>query len=63
MSTYRSEKENVDEDVLRLGSGPLAVEIDIMQVRVLCGLARIWAVCSIPACLRHPGQTQDRAAL
>jgi hypothetical protein len=31
-STFRSEKENVDEDVLRLGSGPLAVEVDIMQV-------------------------------
>jgi lactoylglutathione lyase len=30
-STYRSEKENVDEDVLRLGKGPFAVEVDIMQ--------------------------------
>jgi lactoylglutathione lyase len=29
--TFRSEKENVDEDILRLGSGPLAVEIDLMQ--------------------------------
>ena len=28
---YRSEKENVDEDILRLGSGPHAVEIDLMQ--------------------------------
>ncbi|NNE95116.1 MAG: VOC family protein [Acidimicrobiales bacterium] len=28
---YRSEAENVDEDVLALGSGPHAVEIDLMQ--------------------------------
>ena len=29
--TYQSEKENVDEDILRLGEGPHAVEVDIMQ--------------------------------
>ncbi len=29
--TYKSEKENVDEDILRLGKGPHAVEVDIMQ--------------------------------
>lgn len=29
--TYQSEKENVDEDILRLGKGPHAVEVDIMQ--------------------------------
>jgi lactoylglutathione lyase len=28
---YRSEKENVDEDIARIGTGPLAVEIDLMQ--------------------------------
>lgn len=28
---YRAEKENVDEDILQLGSGPHAVEIDLMQ--------------------------------
>jgi lactoylglutathione lyase len=28
---YRSEKENVDEDVARIGKGPLSVEIDLMQ--------------------------------
>ena len=28
---YRAEKENVDEDILELGSGPHAVEIDLMQ--------------------------------
>jgi lactoylglutathione lyase len=28
---YTSENENVDEDILRLGSGPTAVEIDLMQ--------------------------------
>ena len=28
---YQSESENVDEDILRLGSGPHAVEIDLMQ--------------------------------
>lgn len=29
--SFRSEKENVDEDILELGRGPLAVEVDIMQ--------------------------------
>ncbi|MGB9992657.1 VOC family protein [Massilia sp. SM-13] len=28
---FRSERENVDEDILLLGSGPLAVEFDLMQ--------------------------------
>ena len=28
---YVSESENVDEDILRLGDGPYAVEIDLMQ--------------------------------
>lgn len=31
VSTFRSDRENVDEDVLRVGRGPFAVEIDIMQ--------------------------------
>ena len=31
VSTYRSEKENVDEDILKIGKGLAAVEIDIMQ--------------------------------
>ena len=30
-STFRSEKENVDEDILEIGSGVLAIEVDIMQ--------------------------------
>lgn len=29
--SFRSEKENVDEDILRIGSGTFAVEVDIMQ--------------------------------
>ncbi len=29
--TTQSESENVDEDILELGSGPFAVEIDLMQ--------------------------------
>ena len=29
--TFRSERENVDEDILALGSGPLRVEVDVMQ--------------------------------
>ena len=29
--TYRSESENVDEDIARAGRGPLAVEVDLMQ--------------------------------
>ena len=31
VGTYRSEKENVDEDIYVLGSGVHAVEIDLMQ--------------------------------
>jgi len=30
-SNYRAESENVDEDILSLGKGPYAVEIDLMQ--------------------------------
>jgi len=29
--TYRSEKENVDEDIISLGKGAFAVEVDLMQ--------------------------------
>jgi lactoylglutathione lyase len=29
--TYRSERENVDEDILAAGAGAFAVEIDLMQ--------------------------------
>jgi lactoylglutathione lyase len=29
--SYRSEAENVDEDILRIGAGSSAVEIDLMQ--------------------------------
>ena len=28
---YRSERENVDEDILAIGSGPHEVEVDLMQ--------------------------------
>lgn len=31
VSSFRSEKENVDEDILRMGKGATAVEIDIME--------------------------------
>lgn len=31
VGSYTSEAENVSEDILRLGSGELAVEIDLMQ--------------------------------
>ena len=30
-STFTSERENVDEDICALGSGPHAVEVDLMQ--------------------------------
>ncbi|MFW2422153.1 MAG: VOC family protein [Porticoccaceae bacterium] len=30
-STFVSESENVDEDICELGSGPFAVEVDLMQ--------------------------------
>ena len=30
-SSYTSEKENVDEDICEAGSGPLKVEVDLMQ--------------------------------
>jgi len=29
--TFRSERENVDEEICALGRGPLAVEVDLMQ--------------------------------
>lgn len=29
--TYRSERENVDEEICRVGKGPHAVEVDLMQ--------------------------------
>nr|WP_315254236.1 VOC family protein [uncultured Duganella sp.] len=29
--TFRSEKENVDEDIALLGNGPFQVEVDLMQ--------------------------------
>ncbi|HWV38065.1 MAG TPA: VOC family protein [Vulgatibacter sp.] len=29
--TYRSERENVDEDITVLGTGPFRVEVDLMQ--------------------------------
>ncbi|KAE8894421.1 hypothetical protein PF005_g14586 [Phytophthora fragariae] len=29
--SFRSERENVDEDILQCGRGPFAVEVDIMQ--------------------------------
>lgn len=29
--TFRSERENVDEDILALGSGPARVEVDLME--------------------------------
>ncbi|MDA7415847.1 VOC family protein [Xenophilus arseniciresistens] len=28
---FRSERENVDEEICQLGAGPLAVEVDLMQ--------------------------------
>lgn len=31
MGNYRSVKENVDEDIAAAGSGPLKVEVDLMQ--------------------------------
>ncbi|MEM8593594.1 MAG: VOC family protein [Pseudomonadota bacterium] len=30
-STFVSEKENVDEDICEMGSGPFTVEVDLMQ--------------------------------
>ncbi len=31
VDTFRSERENVDEDIATLGAGPLRVEVDLMQ--------------------------------
>eukprot|EP00658_Telonema_sp_P-2_P017904 TRINITY_DN16996_c0_g2_i1.p1 TRINITY_DN16996_c0_g2~~TRINITY_DN16996_c0_g2_i1.p1 ORF type:complete len:186 (+),score=37.91 TRINITY_DN16996_c0_g2_i1:190-747(+) len=31
ISSFQSERENVDEDIFSLGAGPLAVEVDLMQ--------------------------------
>jgi lactoylglutathione lyase len=29
--SFRSERENVDEDIVKLGAGPLGIEVDLMQ--------------------------------
>lgn len=39
--TFKSERENVDEDILALGAGPLAVEIDLMQPLVADAKPRV----------------------
>lgn len=39
--SYRSEKENVDEDILLLGHGPTAVELDLMQPLDPAGKPRV----------------------
>ena len=31
IGSYQSEKENVDEDIHKLGRGPFAIEVDLMQ--------------------------------
>ena len=31
IGTFRSERENVDEDICAIGSGPLRVEVDLME--------------------------------
>jgi lactoylglutathione lyase len=31
VGSYRSERENVDEDILAVGAGPLRAEVDLMQ--------------------------------
>lgn len=31
IGTFTSERENVSEDILRLGAGPLSVELDLME--------------------------------
>ncbi|HEY8100252.1 MAG TPA: VOC family protein [Burkholderiaceae bacterium] len=31
IGNFRSERENVDEDILAMGSGPFKVEVDLMQ--------------------------------
>ena len=31
VGNFRSEKENVDEDIARIGEGPYSVEVDLMQ--------------------------------
>ena len=51
---YESESENVDEDILELGSGPHAVEIDLMQPLNLDASPRV----HVPA-LNHVGLWVD----
>jgi len=56
-STFRSEKENVDEDITELGSGPFAVEVDLMQPIDPEGRPRV----NVPA-LNHVGLWIDDLA-
>lgn len=60
VSSYRSERENVDEDILALGAGPLRVELDLMQPIDPAGKPRV----DTPA-LNHIGLWVDdlRAAV
>jgi lactoylglutathione lyase len=39
--TFRSERENVDEDITRAGRGPFAVEVDLMQPIDVQGKPRV----------------------
>jgi lactoylglutathione lyase len=55
--TFRSEKENVDEDITELGSGPFAVEVDLMQPIDPEGRPRV----NVPA-LNHVGLWIDDLA-
>ncbi len=56
-STFRSEKENVDEDITELGSGPFAVEVDLRQPIDPEGRPRV----NVPA-LNHVGLWIDDLA-
>jgi len=55
---FQSASENVDEDILRLGSGPLSVELDLMQPLDPAAKPRV----SEPA-LNHLGLWVDDLAL
>jgi lactoylglutathione lyase len=41
VDVFKSERENVDEEILRLGEGPHAVEVDLMQPLDPAGRPRV----------------------
>ena len=47
---FRSEKENVDEDILVMGRGLASVEVDIMAPIDIAKSPKVRTICSLETC-------------